>query len=442
MTPRTYDIGHRERRGLIAGWRTGQVVTIGCGCLASMLIASLTSPSVGIGSALIILGLSIGIATLPIHGRSAEQWLPVLVHFGSRHRSRSFVELQIRELEHAEFGLIGILEEQLGYSNIVLLVDASCIQFLDPERRDSRVEGFSAMLGALGREGSAIDRVSWTIWSEEADPSEVKRAYRVEGSAGSEIPKAIYGEVLEEVHAGAVGYRIAITIRLRKSTRKDRSTDDQLIDAGITVVRALETSGHRRVEFASERELLSLFESGFKIHGTSEKHPNQLALLGTEHWSFAAFEGNQTCAWWIAEWPRHEVSAELLGQFFLGDGARCVAITTELVPSSVALRRAQHAKTTGAADDELRRRGGFLSDRRRERESDHLARRESELVDGFLSIRMIGFVSVRGHDQAERELLEHQTELAAAQAGIVLQRLNGDHGRGYVAALPLGTGLP
>jgi hypothetical protein len=113
-----------------------------------------------------------------------------------------------------------------------------------------------------------------------------------------------------------------------------------------------------------------------------------------------------------------------------------------LVPLSIALRRAQNAKTTGAADDELRRRGGFLNDRRRERESDHLARRESELVDGFVSIRMIGFVSVRGSVQSERELLTNQTELAASQAGIVLQRLNGDHGRGYIATLPLGTGLP
>jgi len=407
-----------------------------------MLMASLTSPNVGIGVAVVLLGLSIGIATLPIHGRSIEQWLPVLIRFASRRRERLFVELGVRDLTHGEFGRIGVIDEKAGYSNIVLLVHASCIQFLDAESRDGRVDGFASLLGALGREGTAIDRVSWTIWCEEADPNEYKRAYRLEGAAGSEVPWASYGDVLEEVQAGAVDYRIAITVRIRRTTKNETSWDDRLVDAGATVIRALESSGHRHVTFATDRDLISILLTGFGIDRCDTEHPTTRSLPGTEHWSYAEFEDNQICSWWIAEWPRHEVSAELLGQFLLGEGARCVSITTELVPLSIALRRAQNAKTTGAADDELRRRGGFLSDRRRERESDHLARREGELVDGYVSIRMAGFVSVRGKDEPDRELLASQTELAAAQAGIVLQRLNGDHARGYVATLPLGTGLP
>lgn len=442
MSARTYNIGHRERNGLIAGWRTGQVIVVGCGCLISMVMASLTSPNIGVGIAIVTLVLSIGIATVPIHGRSIEQWLPVLVRFGGRRRERLFIELHVRELTHDEFGQIGVVEEGEGFSNIVLLVHASCIQFLDAESRDGRVDGFAALLGALGREGTTIDRVSWTIWCAEADPSEYRRAYRLEGAGGNEIPWATYGDVLEEVQAGAVDYRIAITIRLRRTTRNETSIDDQLIDAGATVIRALESAGHRRVTFAAERDLVAMLRSGFGVTERDAQYPIELTLYGIEHWSFVEFEDNQICSWWIAEWPRHEVSAELLGQFLLGEGPRCVSITTELVPLSIALRRAQNAKTTGAADDELRRRGGFLNDRRRERESDHLARRESELVDGFVSIRMIGFVSVRGNVQSERELLTNQTELAASQAGIVLQRLNGDHGRGYIATLPLGTGLP
>ena len=117
-------------------------------------------------------------------------------------------------------------------------------------------------------------------------------------------------------------------------------------------------------------------------------------------------------------------------------------MTVEPVSPSIALRRAQNARTSGAADDELRRRGGFMSDRRRERESDHLMTRESELVDGHSSLRFAGYITVSASDEALLFTRAAETELAGAQSRLLLRRLQGDHARGYVATLPLGAGLP
>ena len=119
-----------------------------------------------------------------------------------------------------------------------------------------------------------------------------------------------------------------------------------------------------------------------------------------------------------------------------------MSVVFEPVAPSLALRRAQSAKTSTAADEEVRRRGGFLRDRRREREAGHLERRETELVDGHSSLRFAGFVSVG----AETEILLRErgsaTELAAAHCGLLLRRCQGDHGRGLLATLPLAQGLP
>ena len=108
---------------------------------------------------------------------------------------------------------------------------------------------------------------------------------------------------------------------------------------------------------------------------------------------------------------------------------------------SRALRRAQVARTSGAADEEVRRRGGFLADRRRLREAEHLAQREAELIDGHSSLRFSGFVATGAPSESLLRERAAAVEMAAAHAGLRLQPCQGDHGRGFLASLPLSMGL-
>ena len=70
-----------------------------------------------------------------------------------------------------------------------------------------------------------------------------------------------------------------------------------------------------------------------------------------------------------------------------------------------------------------------------------MAEREAELVVGHSSLRVAGFVAVEVPDDGDLAGCCAETELAASQARLVLRRLDGDHGRGLVATLPLGGGL-
>ena len=154
-----------------------------------------------------------------------------------------------------------------------------------------------------------------------------------------------------------------------------------------------------------------------------------------------SLEDRRVVTWWVAEWPRHDVTAELLAPLLLADERRVVSVVMEPVRPSAALRRAATAKTSQVADSEMRRRAGFLADRSQQRRGAHVAEREAELVDGHSSLRVAGFVAVEVPEDEDLSGCCAETELAASQARLVLRRLDGDHGRGLVATLPLGGGL-
>src|ERR1700691_5461670 len=73
-----YRLGSRERRGLLAGWRGGQV---GCVAIALLLAVGmlrvLPSPAGMVGAILAVLG-GAGLACWPVRGRAADEWLPAL----------------------------------------------------------------------------------------------------------------------------------------------------------------------------------------------------------------------------------------------------------------------------------------------------------------------------------------------------------------------------
>ena len=76
-----YRFSPLERRGLIAGWRGGQIASVAAGLLVGV-VAIRTRPSVG-GAALALVGLASGLAVAfwPIRGRTGEQWLPLVARW-------------------------------------------------------------------------------------------------------------------------------------------------------------------------------------------------------------------------------------------------------------------------------------------------------------------------------------------------------------------------
>ena len=436
-------LGPLEHKGRIAGWRVGQVLCAGIACLAALGVLALSTGVLGIFCALSIVVAAIVIASFPIRGRTIEEWMPVVIRYAFRHSKVTIMECVLTEFEdESDKHHIGVLADSNGALSVILKLESTGISLLDEGSTHRRVEGFGSALSVIAREGSVIDRASWTAWSVPGDGDDLKRDLRIRGVNGIDHTVASYRALIESVSSMAVNRNITLTLRARTTSRRGNGVISSLIEEAKTIARAFEDSGHRKCRLLgpSAVEQLFLDRQGTMIDNSLEER--RIVLQGSQKFSSLSLNNELFVSWWIAEWPRHEVSAELLAPLLLGEAYRSISVTVEPVSPSIALRRAQNARTSGAADDELRRRGGFMSDRRRERESDHLMTRESELVDGHSSLRFAGYITVSASDEALLFTRAAETELAGAQSRLLLRRLQGDHARGYVATLPLGAGLP
>lgn len=78
-----YRFGPLERRGLIAGWRGGQIAVVAAGIVAAIVVlhGRPTAPRLAV-SAACVAACTAG-AWWPLGGRTAEQWFPTVVRWGA-----------------------------------------------------------------------------------------------------------------------------------------------------------------------------------------------------------------------------------------------------------------------------------------------------------------------------------------------------------------------
>jgi hypothetical protein len=93
------------------------------------------------------------------------------------------------------------------------------------------------------------------------------------------------------------------------------------------------------------------------------------------------------------------------------------------------------------ADEQLRRRAGFLTSARRRREAEGVLQREGELADGHGEYRFSGYVTVTAGDPEELAAACAEVEQSAHQAHLDLRRLYGQQAEGFTWTLPLARGL-
>src|SRR2546430_13302662 len=156
---------------------------------------------------------------------------------------------------------------------------------------------------------------------------------------------------------------------------------------------------------------------------------------------FRSTDGGMHRPYWIAEWPRLEVGPSWLEPLLLyGAGVRTFSLHCEPVAPSHAQRRVDRDSTRLAADEEQRSRAGFRIGARHRRAQTAVLEREAELVAGYAELEFAGFVTVTASDRDALAVACASYEQAAAQAGLELRALDGQHDLGLVTALPLGPG--
>ena len=71
-----YRFGPLERRGLVAGWRGGQIAAVAAGLVVAVGVLRADPSPAGAFMAFLAVAAGVGTATWPVGGRTAEQWAP------------------------------------------------------------------------------------------------------------------------------------------------------------------------------------------------------------------------------------------------------------------------------------------------------------------------------------------------------------------------------
>lgn len=451
-----YRFGPRERGGALAGWRAGQIVLVAVGLMFAVLVLRLGPNVGGVVAAIGVLVVFGALATVPVAGRTGDEWLPVAVCWGARRPRRGHMAaLQSLRLLQAEWHDMGVVHDRAQRTlTAALALRGASFALLGPDEQDRRVGAWASVLASLARERSPVHRLQWVAASF-PDDGEGVRAYLAEeavpsaSSASSTSPTssastASYEALLADMDAHTCAHDVvlALQVRLTKSVevgcatlaREMGSLIRLLGDADVQVQSVLTAE-----DLACQ--LLRTYEpdGAPPLAGSPLRDPWPMAMRET--WSAVRVDGMVHATFWVAEWPRIEVRSDFLAPVLLGSARSTFSVVMEPLGPDAAVRRVEASRTADLADAELRRRGGFVSTARHARESEVLARREAELAEGHAPFRYSGYVTVAAATDEELTAACDAVQHAAGQSRLSLRRLYGDQAAAYTCTLPLCRGL-
>jgi len=493
-TPPRYRFGPLERRGLVAGWRGGQIAVVAGGLVVGLGILRARPSPLGVAVAFMAVASGVAAATWPVAGRTVEEWAPDAArHVDAVRRRRRImrrhafatlcfldVDLEPTAAGTATAGRrtavrplrdntpsAGVIRDMAGPTyTVVLAVSAPGFVLLGAAEKTRRIGGWSGVLASLAREGTAVHRVQWIERSLPDDGAEVRRdlAERAVLSPDSGARRSYADLVDDEV--GAVHRHevmLAVTVHAGRSARLVRAAGGGQHGACVVLLREAASLARRLGEAgldvagvltpgALADAVRRGFDTGTRLLSdaggagdrgpdpTGPPWPGPMGLLA--EWGRVRADGTWHATYWIAQWPRTEVAADFLAPLLLvSDVRRSVSVVMEPVGPLRAARRIEQARTADIADSELRRRGGFLATARRRREEEVLVEREGELADGHASFRFSGYVTVSAADTDALDGACGRLEQVAGQAGLELRRCYGDQALAFTCTLPFGRGL-
>jgi hypothetical protein len=444
-----YRFGPRERGGALAGWRAGQIMTVAVGLVFGVLALRWEPNAVGVAAAVGILVLYGALATVPVSGRTGDEWLPVVVCWGARRTGARGAgrigALRGMRLLRASWQDMGVVHDRAGRTlTAAVSLRGGSFALLGADEQDRRVGAWASVLASLAREGSPVHRVQWVAASFPDDGYGLRSYVAAEAVPDvASVCTASYNALLADMdsHTCAHDVVFALQVRLTKSVevgcatlaREMGSLVRLLADADVQVESVLSADD-------LARQLLRTYEPQ-PVPDGMEPAQDHWPMALEESWSEVRVDGMVHATFWVAEWPRIEVRSDFLAPLLLGSSRSKLAVVMEPLGPDTAVRKVEASRTADLADSELRRRGGFVSTARHARESEVLARREAELAEGHASFRYSGYVTVSAPSEEELVASCDVVQHAASQSRLALRRLYGDQASAYTCTLPLCRGL-
>jgi hypothetical protein len=485
-----YRFGPLERRGILGPLRAGQAILLALGALLAIALLDL-APSAG-GAILAVLSFACAalLVTVPICGRTLEEWTPIACSFATarvtgRTQFRSSLPYDgfrtVRDLigdprpvapptlrgvrlTEASFGdgSAGVVSE-LGGRRLTSVLACRVVSFalLDADAQERRLAHWGRILA--GAANTAIRRVQWIERTAPAQTDEMVRWLHTERDPtipprGTPMVES-YLELIDNGARIAQEHEILIAIQVdgdRARSRDDGAVVRSLIGETERIVRALRAAEVQVLGALGPRQLARVLRTAFDPYARSEltaleaADPGRDGLASAAAWPLGANEAWDTyetdgavhSTYWIGAWPRVEVAGTFLNSV-IGHSSvvRTIAVVFEPLAPQRSTREAEAAITRDRADSELRHRFGQSETARQRQARDDALRREQELAAGHNEVRVAGFVTVSGRDQEElrrarAEVLDH-----AARSRLELHCLYGHQGAAFTFTLPLCRGL-
>jgi hypothetical protein len=494
-----YAFGPLERRGLLGPVRGGQALIMTLSVLAAIALLDRSPSPGGALGAVLCVGAGCVVSFAPLAGRSVQEWLPVVAMFtgrrlNGRSRFRSPASatgtiasnrtgrllvgrtpatpptptelrgVRITEAPYRERP-VGVLHEQAGRRlTAVLACRVLAFSLLDPEAQERRLAHWGLVLS--GAAGTAVRRLQWIERTAPAQGDELARWLHSERDPA--LPPR--GAPMIESYLELIGAStrvtqeheilLAVQVDARRSRswsgRGARGLQAQLLEATERVSRGLLEAEVEVLGALSAGQLARALRTAFdpyartELGGLDAIDPDRDGLAETqawpvgahEHWDHYQSDGALHTTFWISGWPRIEVSPMFMDALLGRSGAvRTVAVTFEPLPVERSTREIEAAITRDRADRELRHRFGQAETARQRQAQAATVRREAELAAGHGEVRLSGFITVSGRDDADLRRSCAEVQEHAARARLELHRLYGQQADAFTFTLPLGRGL-
>jgi hypothetical protein len=484
-SPRHYSFHPLERRGVLLGLSMAQVLTLMAGALAAAIVGhALSGPAAPAAVVAILAGSATG-ALWPAGGRPIVAWVPAgagwLAHRATRtatseeprsgyrsgtvegafcrsvgsRRERPILRPPGIDLMEIPAGpgqaALGVIRDRrAGTWAAVVPVGGRAFALLDPPEQVQRLEAWRAVLGALARPGSPLCRVQWVERSSPWGPAETTGALPGSGALDP-VTSLAHDSYVDLVTAATPTTRVhevwlVLAVGSHRRPGQAHSTPVEVLRRELRLLDGqLRGADLRPGPPLGPNDLAGVLRMPHLPAGALSARPRPAsrawAMAAEETWSAFHADDGWHATYWIADWPRVEVSPDFLAPMLVSTGRRSVAVVMAPVPADRAMRQTRSARTADVADAELRHRAGFLPSERREREAEGVIRREGELADGHAEYRFSGYVTVSASDRASLDAGCAEVEHAAQAARLDLRRLYGRQSEAFTWTLPLARGL-
>lgn len=486
---RVYRFGPLERRGIVGGLRVGQALCLGGGCILAVVLLRVLPSSQAVPVAIAVVLLAGATAVVPIHGRTADEWLPVLagavllrVHRGHTYRARRAAAgfegsldgaktrrpaalppqlsgCRLLSAQLADGGELGMLHDsELGSYTAVIALRARAVSLLPAAEHERRLEQWGQLLATTARRGSAIRRLQVIEHTAPADGDAITRYFENSRSAAApDQAVRSYDELVDSATRVMQEHEVLLAVQIderrawARAAREVRSPsgtrDEQAGQVLVAELRALIALLQRMnvsvVGLLSPTHYAEVMRLAFDPFTTRERDGELGPDASDVHWRTLRSDAAWHRTYWVSQWPRLPVGPMFLTPLLLGtQTVRTVSVVIEPVAPHRSRKAVEAAVTSDEADDLRREAKGFRRTASQRRQREATERREDELASGHEELRYAGYVTVSGRTREDLLRACEEVEQAAQQSWLELTPCWGEQDVAFVqAALPIGRGL-